>query len=295
MQLLRLTEEGFRTLWAQAETNLPHYAARDAAWFQGLIEKNGWLAPTGIEVPDDLAERFSLATDADTPEARKEKLQPAGPTAATRAAADRHNAPVIYEALKNLPRYLAIDRRLWTTLLHTLLFDYVCDRQGEGFAADRKEAGKNFFAKAPKKAKKGESDADAGGQGQKRYIFVNCASRLWWACAYLYDEKAKDPYHFLDVVEKLRFAGTTNLLSSANIFENKNVVQGAYRVFEKRIKEGKRMDRTKDMVEAYRYLNLYAGATVIDMLTTKEVEELVEKFFEYHDAQPSNKGFQMSD
>lgn len=266
MQLMRLTQEGYDALWAEAEQNLPRYQAGDAAYFQQHITEKGWLEPTGLEVPD-----FA------------DSLQPVGSerTADTIAAADRHNAPLIYESLRALRyhRALAVDPRLWAALLHTTLFPHVCEYFGiPEVAKDCAALSKNFFL---------------NGNSPKRASFVNCVSRLWWACEFLYDENAEDPYHFLDVVKKLRFAGTTNLLSSGNILENRAIVQGAYRIFEERLKEGKRLDRTKDMVEAYRYLNLLAGATILDLYTIDEIADLVRRFFEIYDAQPPKKAFEI--
>ena len=264
MQLMRLTEDGYRTLWGQAEQNLPYYQACDGARFRALLEEKHWLESTGITIPDDFAE----------------KLQPVGAvrTYETIAKADRKNAPVVYEALRNLPRWLAVDPRLWATLLHTVLFKYVCEYFGGGekAAKDRKEVGKNFFVT---------------GNGQKRSIFVNCASRMWWACELLYDEKAIDPYHYLDVIEHMRFSGSLTLLSSSNISEQRELVHGLFRVLEERLQAGQSVRRLNEMTWAVRYLNLIAGATVIDMMNADDIAELVRKYFA---AQPGEeKAFEL--
>lgn len=251
MQLMRLTQEGYDALWAEAEQNLPRYQAGDAAYFQQHITEKGWLEPTGLEVPD-----FA------------DSLQPVGSerTADTIAAADRHNAPLIYESLRALRdhRALAVDPRLWAALLHTTLFSYVYEYFGDDVAKDRQGIGKNFFVT---------------GNGQKRSIFVNCASRLWWACELLYDEAAEDPYHYLGVIEHMRFGGSLTLLSSSNIAEQREVVHGLFHVLEERLRAGQEVHRLNEMTWALRYLNLIAGATVIDVLNADDIADLVRTYF----------------
>ena len=45
------------------------------------------------------------------------------------SADDVHNAEVIHRALSNLPYYIAIDEKIWAALLHTYLFDFVCEKR----------------------------------------------------------------------------------------------------------------------------------------------------------------------
>lgn len=281
MQLMKFTEEGYRTFQAQIEQNLPHYQAHDGAWFQQRLQETNALQATDVAIPDHLAATLALAKPTDDPAAREKKLWLVGPqpTDDERAAANRHNAPLIHKALRGLPRYLAVDQHLWAALLHTTFFDYVCGYCA-GDMENSNKISKNFFASVI-------------GEGQKRSLFVNIVSALWWACTYLYDEDAKDPYHFLDILvpEKVRFAGTITPLGSSNISENPDVLRGLFRVLEERRDRGLAIVRDDDITHVLRYLNLLAGNTVIDMMSADDIAELVRKYFA---ARPgATKAFQL--
>ena len=108
MRLQYLTDDGIQYLKGNFETNLPHYIQKDSAFFAKMLKEHDFLQDTGYDFNPFVT-----------------NLQVTG----DESADDVHNAEVIHRALSNLPYYIAIDEKIWAALLHTYLFDFVCEKR----------------------------------------------------------------------------------------------------------------------------------------------------------------------
>lgn len=249
MRLQYITDEGIGYLKGNIKNHISFYQNGDKEYFGKILLDNKYLQDTGYNI-DNFADRLRVSGN------DKED--------------DVINAKILYEALKDIPPYMAAEESFWTALTHTLLFDFVYKKRGEGFKNTEKSL--EYKEKAIKNA------FFTYMQGKRRGMFVNCISSLWWGAHTVYDEKSRNPYHLLKEIALTGYPSTVMLMSSSSIMGRNETSVGFFLVIEALRAEGIKLSR-QDIVEGIKYLNLVAGLNLIDLKSRTEISDMTYKFY----------------
>lgn len=250
MRLQYLTDEGIQYLKGNFEKNLSHYIQKDATYFAELLKDHDFLQDTGYN--------FNSFASA---------LQVTGDDSAD----DVHNAKVIHRALINLPYYMAIDEKIWASLLHTYLFDFVCNKRAafldENVRDYQNKIYNSFFTYTR--------------HGKRRGTFVNCVASLYWGAAMVYDpNNYTDPYGLLREIAETGYPSTIVIFSSSRILGRRETCIGFLKAIRKlRLANKWNVDRPA-VVSGIKYLNLIAGLSMLDMRSEEEIENMTENFYQ---------------
>lgn len=243
MVLQYLSQEGIDDLKTNFHKYQKHFADPDNQWFIKTFHENGWLKDSKIQFGD-----FKLDQSEDL------------------NVSDRRNIEILYNGLRELTPALASDERIWAGLLFGPFWTYVKYRRAEEInSGDEQDIKNSFFFM----------------RGIKRSCFMNCLSRLWWTGHMIYDGKAQDPYHAVDLLCDGAYASTILLFSSSNFTANKEVALGLLDCLSLRKQQGDKIGRYH-YVEANKYLNSIGSVILLDTLTRTDTTRLVNKILDRH-------------
>lgn len=250
MRLQYLTDDGIQYLKGNFETNLPHYIQKDSAFFAKMLKEHDFLQDTGYDFNPFVT-----------------NLQVTG----DESADDVHNAEVIHRALSNLPYYIAIDEKIWAALLHTYLFDFVCEKRKDFLdetVRDYQNKIYNSFFTYTK-------------HGKRRGTFVNCVASLYWGAEMVYaPDNRDDPYGLLREIAATGYPSTIVIFSSSRILGRRETCIGFLKAIHKlRLAQKWNIDRPA-VVSGIKYLNLIAGLSMLDMRSEEEIENMTETFYQ---------------
>lgn len=240
MNLLIFTQEAYKTLKKSIDLNKDNYYS-DSQWLNEFFEENNvgdYYKISAVSV-GELSFQF---TGEDIDSKNKDDLQ---------------NVITLYSMYKDkLSPTQAADPCLWTAMCHIAYSNYILKR----WKNDSGEISldKRFFAT----------------EGRSSLLYYNAISRLWWSGYLTYDEEKErtDPWHL------------TKILFSAqqiqkDLFDqpfsmNREIVKGLLNAL-KRIQE----ERGNAATTIFRkccdsYINHYGAVTILDSLTSVEVEEI---------------------
>ena len=167
---------------------------------------------------------------------------------------DYQNSIMIYEALKDLPRYILTDERFWAWFNFTIGY------------------------KAALQAMPIKSDSTFGdhwlfNQGKRRGIFFNVMARCFFRVELSVDERLEDKYELTKFVieNPIRFRELTWRANSSE----KHIVLGALKA-EKAICE-KYEDQVKSSIykEIAKHISLYGSVRLIDVVPEEEIYNTV--------------------
>lgn len=176
------------------------------------------------------------------------------------AVSDRENVKIVYESLKDLTPSQATQERVWAGLSHLQFRDYTYYRLKEDIKKknDRRIDSFLFFS-----------------HGTKRSLFVHGISRLWWVGYMTYDENnPENPYWLTDFFTESDFSARATIFFSSNFTSNRNITKGILQALVKLKEHGVSIKR-QHFVEANKYLNVVGAVTILDMLSTEEIEQMV--------------------
>lgn len=167
----------------------------------------------------------------------------------------------IYEAMRDIPPYLARDSRLWVYLTHTLLLEY--SRKRWPIPNDDEKAvahiRKHFFA--------------SGARGIER---DNAASRLWWM-ANLCDRV--DGLSLLDalIIFLHQYDVRANIIERPTTSQSVPVFSAVIKKLEKSFKEDQKLFEREKFRQVMKELNLQGGVKLLCALDEPEIEKIVDK------------------
>jgi hypothetical protein len=172
---------------------------------------------------------------------------------------DLENSIKIYDALKDLDRVQANDKRLWLTLTHTLFFEYTKRRWDIRNADSDKKLIRRFYFE--------------GSSLEAR--MRNSISRLWWSAKITYDESRDDHYEL-----------TKLLWSRQDIYQN--IVERNYGTYDgvvtgllefyavnKQLKE----DQLRRLFTA---LNIVGGVKALPIQNKNEIKSTLTELAKYY-------------
>ena len=238
MNLIYLSQDAIDDIKTNFEKYKKHFRDSDNKWFIERFKKYGWMHESKVQCED-----FTLDMNDDY------------------NISDRRNVEIVYEALRDLSPSLASDERLWSGMLICQFWDFVkYRRKKELESGEYRDILNSFFFM----------------RGTKRSCFMNCLSRLWWTGHILYDEKASNHYHAIDLICESAYASNVVLISSNNFVSNKNLALGVLDCIQRRKELGEEIKRYH-YVEANKYINCVGGVSLLDSMTRSEVSSLVSK------------------
>lgn len=173
---------------------------------------------------------------------------------------DVDNSIIVFENLKELTRVQANDKRLWTTLTHTIFLKYTTERWSINKEASTETLVRRFHYEG------------SGLETRMR----NSISRLWWAAKLTYDENNTSDKYFLTKV----------LWSKQDIFQN--LVERSYGTYESVVKGflefySKNLDLKENKLrKLFTALNSIGGVKVLSALTREDVVETLNELNQYY-------------
>nr|WP_263327086.1 DUF6339 family protein [Neobacillus sp. Marseille-Q6967] len=240
MKLSFISDETLMDLRTNYDSYKEHYYTKDNDWFDLYFREEGRVIESKVdfEMPE-----FNYHGDY--------------------AVSDRENVKIIYDALKQLTVSQATQERLWSGLAHLQFRDFTYYRL-KSELQDKKDQRINtalFFK-----------------NGSKRSLFVHILARLWWVGYMTYDESnPSNPYWLTDFFTEKDFSARCVVFFSSNFTSNRNITKGILKSIIKLEKRGIQVKRDH-FVQANKYLNVVGGAMILDMLTTEEVEEMIDQY-----------------
>lgn len=239
MKVKFLADETLMDLRNNFEAYKEHYYSQNHQWFNNYFNEEGKVIESKIdfEMPE-----FNYDDDY--------------------SISDRENVKIIYNALNQLSVSQATQERLWSGLAHIQFRDFSFYRlKNELLDKNDKRLNTALFFK----------------NGNKRSLFVHILARLWWVGYMTYDEEnPENPYWLTDFFTEKDFSARSVVFFSSNFTSNRNITKGILRSLIKRQEQGVTIKRDH-FVQANKYLNVVGGAMILDMLTTQEVEEMVDQ------------------
>lgn len=226
------------------DTYKEHYHTRNDEWFDKYFGQEGRVLESKI--------------DFDKPEMNMEDDY---------NISDAENVKILYESLKHLTPNQATQERVWAGLSHLQLRDYFYYRMKKEIdEKNDKRINTAIFFK----------------HGYRRSLFVHILARLWWVGHMTYDETNEgNPYWLTDFFTEKDFSARSTIFFSSIFTSNKNITKGILKVLYRWRQEG--IDISRDhFVEANKYLNVVGGATILDVLSTEEVEYMVDGYLKKH-------------
>jgi hypothetical protein len=240
MKLKFISDETLMDLRTNVDAYKEHYYNKDNQWFGTYFNEDGRVIESKIE--------FEM------PELNFHEDY---------AISDKENVKIIYNALKHLNVSQATQERLWSGLAHLQFRDFSYYRlKNELMNKNEKRINTGLFFK----------------NGNKRSLFVHILARLWWVGYMTYDESNEsNPYWLTDFFCEKDFSARCVVFFSSNFTANPNITKGILKTLVKWKENGITIKRDH-FVQANKYLNVVGGAMILDMLSTEEVEEMVDTY-----------------
>lgn len=241
MKLKFIADETLMDLRTNYEAYKEYYYTKDDEWFDSYFQQPGRVIESKIE--------FEM------PELNYHDDY---------VISDKENVKRIYDSLKHLTVSQATQEKLWAGLAHLQFREYTYYRlRKELIDKNDKRINTGLFFKH---------------NGKKRALFVHILARLWWVGYMTYDETNKNnPYWLTEFFCEKDFSARSTIFFSSNFTSNRIITKGILKTLIKWRKSGIAIKRYH-FVEANKYLNIVGGAMILDMLTTEEVEEMVDGY-----------------
>lgn len=239
MHLIYFTRDAYKLLKKDLNINSSNYYQEDK-WLESYFSKAGldeFCKESSVSVPD-----VDLVYNGDNDEIKNQD--------------DLENVKRLYLAYKDIITPLqASDPLLWSALCHITFKTYVLRR----WKKDDGEVSldKRFFAT----------------EGRASLLYYNAISRLWWSGHLTYDaNNITDPW----ALTKILFTAQQiqKDLFDTSFSMNKIIVRGLLSALQKIQKE-----QGNSCTSVFRdccsfYLNRYGAVTILDTLTSSEIEEI---------------------
>lgn len=173
---------------------------------------------------------------------------------------DLENTRIIYDAMKSLEPYQAVDERIWSYLTHVKFWDYMRERWPAEKYIDKNKTfirtmRERYFLSAKTRT------------GLRR----NGISRLWWYGYLTYEEESKNPYKLTEIL--LSKADIPLALLERNFSSNPKLMKSVLRVLKKWIDENGDTPERKAFRDLCKKIKNMGGVFILDALNTDELED----------------------
>ena len=186
---------------------------------------------------------------------------------------DLQNAITIHKNLKNLPICVLCDERLWVGLGFDKFYNYMQYRWPSNKIINLKS---HWFYD----------------HGQKRGMYFDGISRLFWFAEYTFDETLDNPYELTEFCFK-NITLITNMVYRSYV-NSKNVRLSIFKAVKKFINDGGEFSN-KNMYNILKYVSFLGGAYILDSFTQNElIEKIYNKLIQlYINDNPQQKVFKL--
>ncbi|MGI6444289.1 MAG: DUF6339 family protein [Candidatus Ozemobacteraceae bacterium] len=252
MNLKYLTKEAYNTLKKDIEINKEKYLGDDVSWIKAYFEAQGineYYKESSITVANLTPVYSGEGTD-------------------DKNADDLQNVKMFYTEFKDkLTPLQACDPLLWTALCHIDFQEYILKRWKKD--DDKIRIDQRFFATG----------------GRTNLTYYNAISRLWWSGYLTYEEEkaGTNPFELTQILFSAQQIQKD--LFDQSFSMNKTIIKGLLTAL-KRIQE----ERGNACTKVFRkccdsYINHYGAVSVIDFLSSEEIEDIAYKFMKSLDNQ----------
>lgn len=174
---------------------------------------------------------------------------------------DLENSRIIYNAMKNLKPYQAVEERIWSYLSHVKFWEYMRNR----WPAENYIENQTDFERAVKERYFFSSKS-------RRALIRNGISRLWWFGHLTYDESNKsNPYVLTEIL--LNTQDTAESILGRNFSNNPKLIQSVLRVLKEWDDRYGELPSRKVIRELCKHISFIGGVTILDTLSTDEIEK----------------------
>lgn len=217
-----------------------HYHDDSGKWFCDRWKKDGHLHSSGIEIGDIIFDMSGEYTKT-----------------------DKNNVIAIHSAMRNIPRSVAADERMWSALAHTIGWDFVQYRRRDEIAMDDSQRLKTIFFFSA---------------GTRRSCYLQALAKYWWCGQLVFDPTNRnDPYEALDTMCSQRyFTSLVLFIASSNFSANKNVLLGIIDAFAW-LQANRIPTKVDDWKRILIYLNMLGSTVVLDALTREDVCDICKR------------------
>lgn len=218
--------------------NFKDQYTNDKVWLNEYFEDSSWKKTSRITIDD-----FDLLIPDDN------------------SNYDLENSRIIYNAMKNLKPYQAVEERIWSYLTHVKFWNYMKKR----WPAENYMDNKSNFERAVKERYFFSSKS-------RRALIRNGISRLWWFGYLTYDENNKsNPYALTEIL--LNTQDTAESVLGRNFSNNPKLIQSVLKVLKEWDDRYGKLPSRKVIRELCKHISFIGGVTILDTLSNDEIEE----------------------
>ncbi|WP_203641106.1 DUF6339 family protein [Levilactobacillus andaensis] len=171
------------------------------------------------------------------------------------------NIKSIWSSLSFLAPVEAESEKLWVAMESTYYLDYHLKQLAE-LGPQRKDTSimsRTIF-----------------NNGQKRSLFINNISILWWIAYYLIDDdNSNDKFHLVEYFVNNSYRGNAVAFFSSNFVANKKLALGVVEAIKELTEEHKMIENRYSYSNANKILNQVGGVRMLDLLTRDEAKAII--------------------
>lgn len=247
MNLMVFTQEAYKLLKSEISVNEDNYYSQEP-WLDKYFETH------------NITEYYKMSSL----NVGKVNLQYTGNSDAELNADDLQNVINLYSTYKGIiTPSQASDCHLWTALCHMVpeYKDYIIKRWANK-ATGKVTISARFFATS----------------GRTSLIYYNAISRLWWSGYLTYEEEKSrtNPWELTKIL--LSAQQIQKDLTDQSYSMNPTIVKGLLRALKRIQEETNNAATTPFRNLTNSYINHYGAVTVLDFLTSEEIEEIAYKY-----------------
>ena len=179
---------------------------------------------------------------------------------------DFDNCKIIYENLKMLSESQASDERLWAGLCNGVFYKYMRRRWNYN-VLELDDPEKNYGAILSRFFFSG---------GVRSGIYRNTLSKSWWVGRATYNKSANNHFEALDIIGKNDISSKiSDIFYSNNFAANPSILMGIIDALKYFNDREIKLQHKEVLRPAIQYLNAVGGATLLDVLSKEEIEQIL--------------------
>jgi hypothetical protein len=174
---------------------------------------------------------------------------------------DLENTRIVYDAMKNLKPYQAVEERIWSYLTHVKCWDYMRSRwPAENYTGDNSDFERTIKERYFLSSKR------------RRALIRNGISRLWWFGYLTHEEENRsNPYMLTEIL--LHTQDTAESILGRNFSNNPKLIKSVLKVLKNWLDKYGEMPKRKVIRELCKHISFIGGVTILDALSKSEIEE----------------------
>lgn len=236
MQLYFINEASMQKIKNYISNFDEHYT-KNRAWLNDYFESSTWKNNSRVTIDD-----FDLILPNEN------------------SNFDLENTKILYDALKNLKPYQAVEERIWSYLTHVKCWNYMRKRwPAENYTGDKGDFERSIKERYFLSSKR------------RRALIRNGISRLWWFGYLTYEENSSNPYLLTEIL--LNTQDTAESILGRNFSNNPKLIKSVLRVLKEWRNNNDSLPSRKVIRELCKHISFIGGVTILDALSENDLEE----------------------